>query len=156
MDSVHAQGFYWFLSIVYRNYGQYTKQLIAVLPETPKHTLQGDRNCCGEIEHLVLGYVLGIQETFFLQDLSWFVWMQSPCSAPSGSDLGISCFLSQPVVTKQGGKLHKNRARKVTRHRKFKLSLGFGQGYVYEGIWQSDYKRHLAWAKRASLYREKW
>ena len=42
---------------------------------------------------------------------------ESPASSPSAL---------QPVVTKQGGK-----ARKVTRHRKFKLSLGFGQKYLY-------------------------
>ena len=79
LKSVHAQGFSRFLSIVYRHKGQYIKQLIAVLPQTPKHTLQGDRNY-GAIEHLVLGYILGIQATFFPTsldpwDLSLFVWM---------------------------------------------------------------------------------
>ena len=61
------RGFKRLLSIVYRNLGQYTKQLIAVLPQAPKLTLQGNRNSYGAIEHLVLGYVLGIQETFFLR-----------------------------------------------------------------------------------------
>ena len=51
--------------------------------------------------------------------------VQSPASGTSGEELWISCFLSQPVVTKQGGKLHKNWARKVTRHRKFKLFFRF-------------------------------
>ena len=41
-------------------------------------------------------------------------------------------------------------ARKVTRHRKFKLSLGFGQKYLYEGIWGPDEDRHLDLAKRAT------
>ena len=89
-------------------------------------------------------------------DLILYSAVQSPFSAPSGGDLWISCFLSQPVVTKQGRKLHKNRVHKVAKHRKFKLYLGFGQGYVYEGIWRSDYDRHLAWAKRASHYGGKW
>ena len=39
MDSVRAQGFKILLSIVYRNYKQYTHQLIDVLPQTSKHTL---------------------------------------------------------------------------------------------------------------------
>ena len=89
-------------------------------------------------------------------DLILYSAVQSPFSGPSGGDLWISCFLSQPVVTKQGRKLHKNKVHKVAKHRKFKLNLGFGQGYVYEGIWQSDYDRHLAWAKRASHYGGKW
>ena len=54
-------------AIEYRNYEQYTQQLIALLPQTPKLTLEGDRNCYGAIEHLVLGYVLGIQEMFSYQ-----------------------------------------------------------------------------------------
>ena len=41
------------------------------------------------------------------------------------------------------------------RHRKFKLSVGVGQKYLYEGNW-SDEDRHLDWPKRASLYGGKW
>ena len=71
---------------------------------------------------------------------------ESPASSPSAL---------QPVVTEQGRKLYKNMARKVTRHRKFKLSLGFGQKYLYkEGIWRRDESRHLDVARRASLYGE--
>ena len=47
-------------------------------------------------------------------------------------------------------------ARKETRHKKFKLSVGFGQKYLYEGIWQPDKSRHLDWARRAALYGGKW
>ena len=45
--------------------------------------------------------------------------------------------------------IHKQLARKETRNEN--LNLVFGQGYIYEGILPSDYIRHLAWAKRASL-----
>ena len=44
------------------------------------------------------------------------------------------------MMVKQGGKLHKNRAHTETSHRKLKLSLGFGQGYVYGGIWLPHFK----------------
>ena len=47
---------------------------------------------------------------------------ESPASSP---------IALQRVVTEQGTKLYKNMARKETRHRKFKLSLGFGQQYLY-------------------------
>jgi hypothetical protein len=50
---------------------------------------------------------------------------ESPSSSPSAL---------QPVVTEQGRKLYKNMARKETRHRKFKLSLVFGQKNIYEDI----------------------
>ena len=40
------------------------------------------------------------------------------------------------------------------RHRKFELSLVFGQKYIYEGIWRGDEDRHLDWARRASLHGE--
>ena len=59
---------------------------------------------------------------------------ESPASSPSAL---------QPVVTEQGRKLYKNMARKETRHRNFKLSLVFGQKYLYEGIWQPDKSRNL-------------
>ena len=42
------------------------------------------------------------------------------------------------------------------KHRKFKLYLGFGQKYLYEGNWLSDEDGHLALPKRASLYGRKW
>ena len=73
---------------------------------------------------------------------------ESPASSPSAL---------QPVVTEQGRQLYKNMARKVTRHGKFKLSLGFGQKYKYpyEGIWGTDKSRHLDWSRHASLYRGK-
>ena len=70
-----------------------------------------------------------------------------PASSPSAM---------QPVVTESGRKLYKNLARKKKRHRKFKLSLGFGQKYIYEGNWRPDKSRHLDWARRASLYGGKW
>ena len=73
----------------------------------------------------------------------------SECPASSPSAL-------QPVVTKQQTKLHNNRARKETRHRKFKLSLDFCQKYLYEGIWRPAKPKHLDWAKHASLYGGKW
>ena len=60
----------------------------------------------------------------------------------------------QLVVTEQGRKLYKNWAHKVPRHRKFKLSLGFGQKNLYEGILRGDKDKHLDWARRASLYGE--
>ena len=72
---------------------------------------------------------------------------ESPASSPS---------TLQPVVTKPGGKLQNSQARKVMKHRKFKLSLGFGQKYLYVGNWRSDESRHLAWPKNASLYGGKW
>ena len=63
---------------------------------------------------------------------------ESPASSPS---------VLQRVVTKQRRKLHKNRAHKVTRHRKFNFSLGFGQKYLYESVWGPDEDRHLDLAK---------
>ena len=54
---------------------------------------------------------------------------ESPASSPNAL---------QPVVSKQEGKLRKNKACKVTRNKKIKLSVGFGQKYLYEGIWRSD------------------
>ena len=47
---------------------------------------------------------------------------ESPASSPSAL---------HPVVTGQWEKLHTNMALKVTRHRKFKLTLGFVQTYLY-------------------------
>ena len=49
-----------------------------------------------------------------------------------------------------------NMARKETRHRKFKLSLGFVQKYLYEGSWRGDKDKHLDWARHAALYGGKW
>ena len=79
--------------------------------------------------------------------------LKQPLAGTSESSASSPSTL-QPVVTEQRWKLHKNRARKVTRHRKFKLSLGFGQKYLYERIWRPDKPRHLDWAKHASLYGE--
>ena len=45
-------------------------------------------------------------------------------------------------------------ARKETRHRKFKLYVGFGKKYLYEGIWRPEESRHLDGARRASPYGE--
>ena len=48
-----------------------------------------------------------------------------PLAGSSESPASSLCAL-QPVVTKQGRKLYKNMALKVTTQRKFKLSLGSG------------------------------
>jgi hypothetical protein len=69
--------------------------------------------------------------------------------AGSSESPGSSTSALQPIVTEQGKKLFKNMARKEMRHRKVKLSLGFGQKYLYEGIWRPDKSRHLNWTGHA-------
>ena len=78
------------------------------------------------------------------------------CAASSGY-LWFPCFLSYTVVSKQAKHLHKQLARKKkpTRENSTYFFV-FGQGYIYEGIRPSDYIRHLAWAKRASLNGGEW
>ena len=71
---------------------------------------------------------------------------ESPASSPSAL---------QQMVTKQEGKPYKNKARKVTRHRKVKLSSGFDKKNIYKGIWGPDEERYLDLAKHASPYGEK-
>ena len=60
------------------------------MPQTTKHTLQGNRNCYGAMEHLILGYVL-ICHNLSYHDLSlnacnifWFQMM--PLRQHSGTE----------------------------------------------------------------------
>ena len=60
----------------------------------------------------------------------WLKQAHRPSAYPRYSLLASQAqtFWLEPAWnTEQRGKLHKNRTGKVTRHRKFKLSLGFGQ-----------------------------
>ena len=50
--------------------------------------------------------------------------------------MAFACKFADFADNKQScGKLHKNCARKVKRHRKFKLYLGLGHKYLYECNW---------------------
>ena len=111
------------------------------------HLMQGikDDRCCATLPiTLNVGCLMQLNTSMGKTGKSFFLtapfnlYVQSPSSATSGRDLWISCFLSQPLVSKQEGKLLKNRASKLTRYRKFKFSLGFGREYLYEGNWRSD------------------